>query len=449
MKKQNIFLLIPALLIWFNQALAQNPVICDQFTADPSARVFNGKVYVYPSHDILAREGRGRPGWFCMEDYHAFSSENLVDWTDHGIIVSHDKVGWVDTATYSMWAPDCILKNGKYYFYFPANEKNKEVNGRKVFSIGVAIADSPEGPFVPQPEPIEGVIGIDPNVFIDKDGQAYLYYSLGKIYAAKLKDNMLELESPPMVVAEMPVEGLIEGPWLFERKGIYYMTYPHVQNKIERLEYAIGDNPLGPFKYAGVIMDESPMNCWTNHQSIFEYNDQWYLFYHQNPLSPKFDKARSICIDSLFFTGDGTIQKVIPTWRGVGVTTSSQRIEIDRYSSKSENGVSVEFIDTLNTFKGWKTVLNSKDAWIKYNAVDFGSEQLKKVQVKVFSETAAILYIRLNNDEGPLISKLKITGSGNWQEIESKIAEFHPGIHNLVITTDGDNHVEIDWISFK
>jgi hypothetical protein len=247
----------------------------------------------------------------------------------------------------------------------------------------------------------------------------------------------------------MPREGLIEGPWLFERKGIYYMTYPHVQNKIERLEYAIGDNPIGPFKFAGVIMDESPMNCWTNHQSIFNYNDQWYLFYHQNPLSPEFDKARSICIDSLFFNPDGTIQKVIPTWRGVGVTKSSQRIEIDRFSSKSETDLTVEFIDTLNTFEGWKTVLNSKDAWIKYNAVDFGNERSKKVQVKVLSETGGILEIRFDNEQGPLLSRVKIPGSKEWQDIVAKITEFHPGIHNLVVSSADDNRVEVDWISFK
>lgn len=449
MRNKIRFLIVIPFMLLTMQVYTQNPVIQDQFTADPSARVFNGKVYVYPSHDILAGEGRGRPGWFCMEDYHVFSSDNFVDWTDHGVIVSQDKVNWVDTSTYSMWAPDCILKNGKYYFYFPANEKNKEVNGRKVFSIGVAIADNPEGPFIPQPEPIKGVIGIDPNVFIDKDGQAYLYYSLGKIYGTRLKDNMLEIESDPVVISEMPSEGLIEGPWLFERNGIYYMTYPHVQNKVERLEYAIGNNPLGPFKYAGVIMDESPMNCWTNHQSIFEYNDQWYLFYHQNPLSPRFDKARSICIDSLFFNADGTIQKVTPTWRGVGVTQSSRTIEIDRYSSKSETGVSVEFIDTLNTFKGWKTVLNRKNAWIKYNAVDLGTERSKRIQVKVFSKTGSTLNIRLDNDKGPLISKVKIPGSGKWQEIEAKVTEFQQGIHNLVVTAADDNPVEIDWISFK
>ena len=120
------------LLIITDITMAQNPFIQDQFTADPSARVFEGRVYVYPSHDILATEGRGRVGWFCMEDYHVFSSANLSEWTDHGVIVSQNSVPWVDSTGYSMWAPDCIAKNGKYYFYFPARPKD----GR-FFAIGV------------------------------------------------------------------------------------------------------------------------------------------------------------------------------------------------------------------------------------------------------------------------------------------------------------------------
>jgi len=308
---------------------AQNPFIRDQFTADPSARVFNGRVYVYPSHDIPTPPGKNlRKDWFCMEDYHVFSSDNLTDWTDHGVIVSQNKVPWVDSTSYSMWAPDCIEKDGKYYFYFPA--RVKQSLGIRGSGIGVAIADHPEGPFIPQPEPIKKVAGIDPCPFIDKDGQAYLYWAMGNILMAKLKDNMLELASEPQIVTEMPQKGLKEGPYLFERNGMYYMTYPHVENKTERLEYATGDNPMGPFKFAGVIMDELPSGCWTNHQSIIEFKGQWYLFYHDNPLSPKFDKNRSICIDSLFFNADGTIRKVTPTLRGVGLTDARQQIEIDR-----------------------------------------------------------------------------------------------------------------------
>src|SRR6478609_7420754 len=142
-----------------NDAKAQNPFINNQFTADPSARVFNNRVYVYPSHDIPCSEGKGRIGWFCMEDYHVFSSDNLTDWTDHGIIVQQNKVPWVRPNSYSMWAPDCILRNGKYYFYFPTSPKDTVTYGRG-FAIGVAIATKPEGPYFPQSTPIKGVHGI-------------------------------------------------------------------------------------------------------------------------------------------------------------------------------------------------------------------------------------------------------------------------------------------------
>ena len=310
MKISKQILLITALVILSAKyTIAQNPFIQDQFTADPTARVFNGRVYVFPSHDIPAQPGRGRAGWFVMEDYHVFSSANLTDWTDHGVIVSQNKVNWVDSTSFSMWAPDCIERNGKYYFYFPAGMKASLGRGN---AVGVAIADNPAGPYIPQPEPIKNLRGIDPALFIDKDGQAYIYWSGGNIFAAKLKENMLELASETKVIGDLPKQGLKEGPFLFERNGIYYMTYPHVQNKIERLEYAIADNPMGPFKVTGVIMDESPTGCWTNHQSIIEFNNQWYLFYHHNDLSPKFDKNRSIRVDSLFFNEDGTIRKVIP-----------------------------------------------------------------------------------------------------------------------------------------
>ncbi len=322
------------LLVLFATSHAQNPLIHTQFTADPSARVFGDKVYIFPSHDILATDGKGRKGWFCMEDYHVYSSENLTDWTDHGMIITQNKVPWVRPDSYSMWAPDCIERNGKYYFYFPSMPADTLTNG-KGFTIGVAVADKPEGPYTAETTPIKGVRGIDPNVFIDKDGQAYLYWSAGNIYGARLKDNMKELDSEVKILGELPAKGLKEGPWLFEREGVYYLTYPHVANKTEQLEYAIADNPLGPFKVTGVIMDESPSGCWTNHQSIIQFNNQWYLFYHHNDYSPSFDKARSIRADSLFFNEDKTIRKVIPTFRGIGITKASSQIQVHRYSAIS------------------------------------------------------------------------------------------------------------------
>lgn len=426
---------------------AQNPIIRDQFSADPTARVFNGRVYVYPSHDIVAKPGQGRPNWFCMADYHVFSSDNLTDWKDHGVIVSQNKVEWVDSTAYSMWAPDCIERNGKYYFYFPSNA-NSTVQSRG-FRIGVAIADKPEGPFIPQAKPIEGVRGIDPNVFIDDDGQAYLYWSQGNIFGAKLKENMIDLASEVSTLKEFPTAGLKEGPFLFKRNGKYYMTYPHVENRIERLEYAIGDNPLGPFKFAGVVMDESPMNCWTNHHSFIELKGQWYLFYHQNAYSPKFDKNRSVCIDSMFFNNDGTIRKVIPTHRGVGLTLANSKIEIDRYSNLSEKGVNVELIDTLNTFKGWKSVFVNKGAWLGYNAVDFGKKSYKKVSVMSKAKNGATLKVKLNGPQGSVISELKIPASEGWIISDAKISKKCKGVNNLYVVLEDDNSVEVDYISFK
>ena len=230
-------------------AQAQNPIIRDQFAADPTARVFNNRVYVYPSHDIPAPEGQ-RQDWFCMADYHVFSSDNLTDWTDHGVIVSQEQVPWGKSDAYSMWAPDCVEKDGRYYFYFP----NAPRSGRG-FAIGVAISDAPTGPFRLEAEPIHGVSGIDPCVLLDDDGTAYLYWSGMGIRGARLKDNMTELadelqtvstpQGGSMQVGGQQMEGLPEGfkegPFAFKRDGWYYLTFPWVRQEgdTETLAYAM------------------------------------------------------------------------------------------------------------------------------------------------------------------------------------------------------------------
>jgi hypothetical protein len=427
-------------------AYTQNPIIRDQFAADPTARVFGDTVYLYPSHDIVAPEGKGiRKDWFCMGDYHVFSSPDLTDWIDHGVIVTQNKVPWVKPNSYSMWAPDCIEKNGKYYFYFPALAIDTSYG--RGFSVGVAIANRPCGPFIPEPTPIIGAHGIDPCVFIDKDRQAYLYWSAGNIYVARLKDNMLELASDPQIIANLPEKGLKEGPFLFERKGIYYLTFPHVENKTERLEYAIAKSPEGPFKMAGVIMDEAPNGCWTNHHSFINFRNQWYLFYHQNDLSPKFDKNRSARIDSLFFNDDGTIQLVRPSLRGVGLTVASNKIQIDRYSRKCE-GVSIAFNDTLHLFSGWKTIFYKQNAWVQYNAVDFGQSRSQTVKLRAYSPNGGKLEIRLDQPDGDIIAVIEIPQAKNWGIIPSKVLKNPKGIHNLIITSKNRSQTEIDWIQF-
>jgi hypothetical protein len=446
MKKE----LLVLLAVLLTQALsAQNPIIRNQFTADPTARVFEGKVYVYPSHDIPSPVEHLKE-WFCMADYHVFSSENLTEWTDHGVIVSQDKVPWVNPEGYSLWAPDCIYRNGKYYFYFPAPVKDTLV-GRGMM-IGVAVSDKPYGDFVPQAEPIKGTYGIDPCTFIDKDGQAYIYWAgFGGLLGAKLKDNMTELASEPVAIGNLPApdKGLKEGPFVFEREGRYYFTFPWVENKTESLVYAMGDSPLGTFEMAGTIMDESPSGCWTNHHSIIEYKGQWYLFYHHNDLSPAFDKNRSTRIDSLRFNADGTIQKVIPTLRGVGITDAEKNIQLDRYSRLSETGAAIDFINAANTFDGWKTILSENGAYVQYNKVNFGNKKFGKVKALITSVGGGKLSVRLGGDKGTVVAEIDIPQSEQWTEISVPLSEIPTGIQDLFVSQKGAGNIEIDYISFE
>ncbi len=442
--KKAFTVFLAVLSVYF--AIAQNPLIRNMYSADPSARVFGDSVYIFPSHDILATPGHGRIGWFCMEDYHVFSSEDLTEWKDNGIVVSQTSVPWTKHDGYSMWAPDCIYRNGKYYFYFPAMPDS--IYGRG-FAIGVAVADKPWGPFIPQSTPIKNVHGIDPNVFIDKDGQAYLFWAQGNIFGAKLKDDMLELESTPVVLQDLPAKGLKEGPYLFERNGLYYLTFPHVENKTERLEYAMGNSPLGPFKMTGVIMDESPTGCWTNHQSIIQFRNQWYLFYHHNDYSPQFDKARSIRADSLTFNSDGTIKKVIPTLRGIGLTSATSEIQLDRYTAMSGQGASISFLDTADRFKGWKTDFSENGAWVQYNGVDFGEKPVRSVLVKEMAEGGNTLEIHTGSITGSVIATIKISGGGDWKTIKAPVSKFAPGIQNLFVISKSNTPLSVDWIKFE
>lgn len=419
---------------------AQNPIITGQFTADPTARVFEGKLYLYPSHDIPSPIERLKE-WFCMADYHVFSSENLVDWTDHGMILSQENVPWVDSESYSMWAPDCVYKDGKYYFYFPASPK-----GKKGFNVGVAIADKPYGPFKPLPDPIKGVGGIDPCVLLDTDGQAYLYWSGRGLNVAKLKDNMTELASEPVLVADVE-DGFKEGPFAFKHNGKYYLTYPWVKDKTECLAYAMSDNPMGPFEYKGIIMEQSPTGCWTNHHSLVEYKGQWYLFYHHNDYSPEFDKNRSVRVDSLTFNPDGTIQLVTPTLRGVGITDAGKAIQLDRYSAISQEGASIDYINQANKFDGWKVLFNHKDAWVSYNRVDFGNQEWQKVDARVLSSAGGTLGVYANEK---MIAEIEVPASvSEWKTLSVPVEVAQAGIQDLRVSLVKGNDVQLDWIRFE
>jgi len=180
---------------------------------------------------------------------------------------------------------------------------------------------------------------------------------------------------------------------------------------------------------------------------MVEFKSQWYLFYHHNDYSPKFDKNRSARIDSLKFNADGTIQKVIPTLRGVGITDAKREIHVDRYTSIADSAVNITFLNPTKTFEGWKTILSKEGAWVKYNCVDFGQGNLKKMKARVYSARGGTLLV--GTGKIPVIAKLEVPASGRWSVIDVNVSEKARGIQDIVVSLEGKNPVQVDWISFE
>ncbi|MFT3737467.1 MAG: glycoside hydrolase family 43 protein [Breznakibacter sp.] len=307
------------------------------FTADPSAHVFNDKIYIYPSHDVDAGIPENDNGdHFDMRDYHVFSMDDIGGpVTDHGIALHVKDIPW---AGRQLWAPDAVHKDGKYYLYFPLKDQND------IFRIGVAASDKPEGPFIPQNDPIKGSYSIDPAVLEDHNGQYYMYFGglwggqLQRYRAnkaienphepaghepalcakvARLADHMLEFAEPPRDVVILDENGkpltagdhdrrYFEGPWMHKYNGKYYFSYS--TGNTHKLCYAVGDNPYGPFIYRGVIL--TPVVGWTTHHSIVEFKGRWYLFFHDSVPSGGKTWLRSIKVVELEYNADGTIKTI-------------------------------------------------------------------------------------------------------------------------------------------
>jgi len=369
----------------------------------------------------------------------------MVDWVDHGVILNQKDVPWVNSESYTMWAPDCVEKDGKYYFYFPAAPKGEGMRG---FSVGVATADKPEGPFTPEAKPIEGVSGIDPCVLVDDDGEAYIYWAGMGIRGAKLGDDMKSLSSESKVMEGLP-EGFKEGPYVFKRDGKYYLTFPWVRDVTETLAYAMSDNPLGPFEFKGVFMEESPTDCWTNHHSITQVGDQWYLFYHHNDYSPDFDKNRSVRIDSLKFGPDGAIKPVKRTLRGVGLTDARCKIQIDRYSSVSPYGVCIDYLNPANPFDGWYALFLRKDMRLDYSKVDFGTTAPRRVKARVKACKPGELSISTTCGNVQEIGRIAVAPSDDWTEVTADLQVFPAGVQDIRVVSTADSPVAVDWITFE
>ena len=315
------------------------PLVAGLYTADPSAHVFGGRVYVYPSHDVASGVPADDLGsHFDMRDYHVFSMPAIAGpVTDHGVALDIKAVPW---AGRQMWAPDAAEKGGRYFLYFPAKDK------QDVFRIGVAVAASPSGPFTAEPGPIQGSYSIDPAVFKDTDGSHYLYfggiwggqlqrwtsgeYVSQDVYpsgdqpaltprVARLRDDMLgfaEAAKPVSIVdehgtplaAKDNVRRFFEASWMHKYGGKYYFSYSTGDTHF--IAYATGDSPYGPFTYRGRILE--PVLGWTTHHSIVEFQGKWYLFYHDAQLSGGQTHLRNIKVVELTYRPDGTIETLDP-----------------------------------------------------------------------------------------------------------------------------------------
>ena len=328
-----------------NKKALSAPLVTHIYTADPSTHYFNGKIYIYPSHDIDAGEAFDDLGsHFAMEDYHVISMDSIdSNAIDNGVALHVDDVPW---AQQQMWAPDANEKDGKFYLFFPA----KDYEG--VFRIGVAISDSPTGPFKAEPKAIKGSFSIDPAVFKDDDGAYYMYFGglwggqlqrwrTGVFNAdqpksptaflpaddepallplvAKMTDDLLEFDETPKALEILDKNGnlllsgdndrrFFEAAWLHKHNGKYYFSYSTGDTHF--ICYAIGDSPYGPFTYTGRILN--PVVGWTSHHSVCEIEGKTYLFYHDSSLSKGVTHLRSVKVAEIEYREDGSIVTLDP-----------------------------------------------------------------------------------------------------------------------------------------
>ena len=346
MKKIIFIILLASSFSFAQKKFLNDPLVTEIFTADPSAHIFNGKIYVYPSHDILLDNPPVDDcgGKYAMRDYRVLSMNYIGGPVKiHDVGLDLDDVPW---AKRQFWAPDAAEKDGKFYLYFPTKDNDD------IFKIGAAVSDNPEGPFKPEDNPIPGSYSMDPSVFKDDDGSYYMYFGGiwgGQLqrwrkgvfnasqpesptaflpkdnepallpYVAKMTNDLLQFDESPKEVKILDENGnlllagdndrrFFEAAWLHKYKGKYYFSYSTGDTHF--ICYAIGDNPYGPFTYSGRILN--PVVGWTSHHSICEYKGKWYLFYHDSSLSKGVTHLRSVKIAEIKYNDDGTIQTLNP-----------------------------------------------------------------------------------------------------------------------------------------
>jgi arabinoxylan arabinofuranohydrolase len=409
---------------------SQNPIVQTSYTADPAPMVYNGKVYLYTSHD------EDESTWFTMNDWKLYTTEDMVNWTDHGSVLSYKNFSW---AKMNAWAPQCIERNGKFYMYVPITDRQGK-NG-----IGVAVANSPYGPFTdPLGKPLiqNTNADIDPTVFIDDDGQAYLLWGNPVCYYVKLKENMIsfdgEIKSFPNTIEsfgkrvgkEDPVRPTTyeEGPWLYKRNKLYYLFFAGGPIS-EHIGYSTSNSPIGPWKYQGIVMPTQG-GSFTNHPGVIDFKGKTYFFYHNGALPGGGGFTRSVCVEELTFNPDGTIKQMNMT-DGIkkGIATVNPYVK----SEAETMAWSKDVKSMQNNEVGVFITAMKNDAFAKVNDVDFRKEGASKLIARLGTthNSDVSMEVRLDGVVGKLIGTIKVPmtgGNDRWALVTTdvkKVTEIH------------------------
>lgn len=424
-------------------SFADNPIIQTRFTADPAPLVHDGVCYVYTSHDEDVTENN----FFTMKDWRCYSSTDMVNWTDHGTVASlHDfnwaGSGWGGGFENGAWAPHAIERDGTWYLYCP-------LQGR---GIGVLVADNPFGPFTdPIGEPLIPGDHIDPAVFIDDDGQAYLYWGNPRCCYAKLNKDMISFDTRigdnGIVVMEMSTKAFgmrskeedrrsttyEEGPWLYKRNGIYYLFFAGGPIP-EHLGYSTGKSPEGPWTYGGIVMDSQ--SAFTIHPGVVDFKGKTYLFYHNADLPGGGGFRRSVCVDELKFNSDGAVANVRPTRDG-----PAQAGHLDPYDTvHAETICWTGGVETEPCSDGSMNICDIDDGdFIKIKGVDFGAGASMFEARVASSNSGGKIELRLDSKEGRLIGTCSVQGTGGgqrWESVSTGV-EGAMGLHDLYLVFRG------------
>lgn len=388
-----------------------------------------------------------------MKDWKVYSTEDLIHYTDHGVILKGQDIKWAPQPDHC-WAPDCIKKNGKYYFYFCVADVSTGWEGQ----IGVAVSESPTGPFKdPLGKPLidkqetapghedEFIFNIDPAVFNDGDGKSYLIWGNAGCYIAELHEDMISLKSKISKVEIIGHQGYREGPFIWKRKGRYYMLYsPYGGSGYDELHYAISRHIKGPYHFRGSIVGHGKKG--NEHGSVFRYKGQWYVAYHD--LFPS-DKYRKTCFEMIHYRDNGDIIRVIPTKEGVGWYGGSERIDAEDYFEKSD-GIEYRGHDE-NGF--YLNRINNGD-WIHFPNIKMWPEYQNRLLVRSASGGAGgTIEILSGSLKGKKLGELWIENTGGWQSWRTFETQLipHDGIIDVYFRFrgGGDELLSLDWFQFQ